>query len=251
MKKLTLLALLASISLSTFADDKEKKKEMPLKKNCVKLNLSSLSFKTVGLQYERAIAPKFSAAIQLRFSPKSTLPGVKNLESQLGDNQTIVSAKMSSLAITPEFRYYVRHAMKGFYLAPYLRYRKLNMDAPVSYVNSNNATQVIDLNGKFSSFGGGLMMGSHFNIGKSISLDWFIIGFQYMSTKADFTAAHNLGLSTADQQKLRDELNSVLGDADAVFKDNTVTVDANKIGVSSKFGLPGIRGMGFNLGYRF
>jgi hypothetical protein len=250
MKKLTLLALLASISLSTFADDKEKK-EMPLKKNCVKLNLSSLGFKIIGLQYERAIAPKFSAALQIRFSPSSSLPGVSNFKDQIDGNQAILSTKMSSIAITPEFRYYVRHAMKGFYLAPYLRYRNINMDIPFSYVNSNNATQVIDLNGKFSSFGGGLMMGSHFNIGKSISLDWFIIGFQYMSTKADISATHNLGFSAAEQQKLRDELNSGLGDIDQLLKDNTVTVDANKIGVTSKVGLPGLRGMGINIGYRF
>lgn len=248
MKKLTLLTLTLGLSLASVAQEKA---EMPEKKNAVKLNLSSLAYKNIGIQYERAFHPKLTVAAQIRFMPKGSLPFTSALDGASGDSLDITSIKVGGWAITPELRFYPRHAMKGFYLAPYLRIRNISMDAPggISYVDNNNASKKIDLSGNMFSIGGGLMIGSHFNIGKSFSLDWFIIGVHFTSSNLKLNAG-GLNLSAADQSKIEADALSTLSDQNFIKK---YSVDATPTGVdlTGKFGMVGLRGFGLNFGYRF
>lgn len=249
MKKLSLFILVLMFNVSVFAQKEKQKAEMPAAKNCVKLNLTSLFFKNVGIQYERVLAPKISVACQVRLMPKGSLPMANSLDAAAGDSLDVSSIKVGSFAITPEFRFYPKHAMKGFYLAPYLRYRNAGLEAPLKYVDDNNANQSILMNGNLTSFGGGLMFGAHFNIGKMVSLDWFILGFQYMVSNGTLDAKTSVPLSASEQQDLRNELSSSQSD-NKLFK-YSYTVTANGATVSSKFGAIGLRGMGLNLGFRF
>ncbi len=244
MKKINVLFCFLLVSIASFAQESDKK-EMPEKKNAVKLNLSSLAFSNIALQYERAIHPKFSAALQLRMMPGRTMPGA----GQVGDDPFFTSAKLSSFTVTPEFRYYVRKAMKGFYLAPYARIRSINFKSMLS-VDAGATQPILDLNGKFTSFGGGLMIGSHFHLSKSLSLDWFIIGGQFMSTKMNFSAS-GFNFTNAERDALQSEINTLLADTDRFVKNSTVTVTNTSMITKGSFGLPGIRGMGINIGYRF
>lgn len=248
MKKLTLLALAFGFTVAAVAKDKA---EMPEKKNAVKLNLTSLAYKNIGIQYERAFHPKLSVAGQIRFMPKGSLPFTNSLDAAAGDSLDLSSIKVGSFAFTPELRFYPKHVMRGFYLAPYLRIRNISMDAPggISYTDANNMSKKVDLSGSMFSIGGGLMIGSHFNIGKSFSLDWFILGLHFTSSNLKLNSS-GLTLSAADQAKIESEALSTLSDQNFI---KNYTVDATNTGVNlaGKFGMVGFRGFGLNFGYRF
>lgn len=228
--------------------------QMPERLNAVKLNLSGLAYNNIALQYERALAPKISVACQLRYTLKGGLPFSNTLSSANSSSDSLNvfgTAKMGGWAVTPEFRFYPRHVMKGFYLAPYLRFRGISLDYPISYTDDNNVSQKVTATGNFTSFGGGLMIGSHFNLGKAISLDWFIIGFQYMMTNGSFKATTTQALSSNDQQEIRNDLEEIKSDVGNFLKDFSYSVNSNSLSINSKFGMIGLRGFGINLGYRF
>lgn len=254
MKKISIFLCLLAWGTAAFTQDNETG-GMPDRRNAVKLNLTSLAYKNFGLQYERALTPKIAVAGQLRFMPKGNLSSWNNISSGLDDpNQdiTIGNAQVGSFAFTPEFRFYPKHVMRGFYLAPYLRLRTMSMDIAGTFRDSTTSTiRTMTINGNMTTLAGGLMIGSHFNIGKSFSLDWFILGLHYSSNKGNLDGAiSGAGMSAADQTKLQNEVFNSLEDS-RFFKNNVVTVSPNSLGISTKFGMIGFRGFGLNFGYRF
>jgi hypothetical protein len=183
MRKLLLVLLIISIQpgvlLALESNDNSSSSYDPLAKpNIIKLNLSSLVFKNFAVQYERILGNHISVACQVRLMPQSAqrYNEFVNDLSDADSNLILNKWKVSSFAVTPEFRYYPRHAGKGFYLAPYLRYRTFSMDVPASYYDSDDTLQSLSLKGKSTTLIGGLMIGSQFRLGNSVTLDWFIIG---------------------------------------------------------------------------
>ena len=252
LSSLTIMSLVSAFAQKAYNSGMNDGNDMPARLNAIKLNISSLSFKNIAVQYERVLGPKISMACQVRYSIKGTLPIASNLSSFSNDTSNVYAgATMGGWAITPEFRFYPRHAMKGFYLAPYLRYRVVTLDYPLSYVDDNNNKQQVSGTGKFNSFGGGLMIGSHFNLGKALSLDWFIVGVQYMTTSGQIHAISTQSLSTTDQQDLRNDLSLIKTNTSKFVKDFSYNVNSNSMSVSSNFAMIGLRGFGINIGYRF
>ncbi len=253
MKRTILLSFALLLSATLFAQDDSKKSnsEMPEKKNAVKINLTSLAYKNIAIQYERAFHPKMAAACQIRFMPKGSLPFSNSLDAAAGDSIDISAIKVGSITITPEFRFYPKHVMKGFYIAAYLRYRNLTMDAPITYTDDQNKSETVILGGKFSTFGGGLMIGSHFNIGKSFSLDWFILGAHISSTNMTLSGkVTGANLSQTEQADLYKEINDGLVD-NQLIKNYSVSVNPQGADIAGKFTFFGLRGFGLNFGYRF
>lgn len=252
MKKLSALFLFSILCLGASAQTIKVKKKMPKKLNAVKLNLSSLLVNNIGIQYERALSPKIAVACQARY----TMPGKLALSNAYGsivNGDSILDGeiKLGGWAITPEFRFYPKHVLKGFYLAPYVRVRNISLDYPVSYKDDLGRQQSVLASGNINSFGGGLMIGSHFNLGKSVSLDWFILGLQFMSSKASFKATSSESLSPSEQSDLRAELDKIRTDADFLIKTFDYQVGANNFSVDGTFIAVGLRGLGLNLGIRF
>jgi hypothetical protein len=222
------------------------------KKNVIKLNLSSLSNKIIGLQYERALTKNFSFALQGRYSLESNLPAVELFSNFIDDTAVVFkNLKISGWAITPEFRLYFRRALKGFYLAPYFRIRNTDISFPINYTDDFNKAQNITTKGSFLSYGGGLMIGQHFKIGKSVSLDIFIIGTHYMTTAIDITSNSSVTLSVNDQQDVRDFLATTQLSLVNLVKNFKYEVSSNKLTVQGSMNGVGIRGGGVNLGFRF
>lgn len=222
------------------------------KKNIIKLNLSSIGFSNFGVQYERALGGKVSFALQGRYMLENTLPGASQLSNYSSDTSNIfASFTMSSWAITPEFRFYVRRALKGFYIAPYARIRSVEFNYPISYIDDNNKAQKVNTNGSFLTFGGGLMFGSNFRIGKYISLDWFILGGHYSTTTLDVKSYSSATLSVNDQQDIRTDLEELRKPLSSFIQNYSYTVSSNQIGIKGTMNSFGLRGAGLNLGFRF
>jgi hypothetical protein len=222
------------------------------KMNVIKLNLSSLSNKTIAVQYERALSKHFSFALQGRYSLESNLPAIDLFSNFIDDTAMVFkNLKISGWAITPEFRFYFRRALKGFYVAPYFRIRNTDISFPINYTDDNNKAQNITTKGSFLSYGGGLMIGQHFKIGNRISLDIFIVGTHYMSTAIDITSNSSVTLSVNDQQDVRDFLATTQVSIANLVKNFKYEVTANKLTVKGSMDGVGIRGGGVNLGFRF
>jgi hypothetical protein len=245
-----LLSLLV-ISSQLFAEDKEKKKSLPLKKNAIKLNITSLLVNNLGLQYERVVGPKISVACQIRYTVSQKIPLSNTVADMSNDSILAGNLKTGGWAITPEFRFYPRRAMKGFYLAPYLRFRNISLDFPVSYTDDQNQSQQVAISGNMNSMGGGLMIGSHYNLGKSISLDWFILGFQFMTSSGSFKGTTTETLSATDQVDIMSSLHQIKEDSKWGIKQFDYQVGNNSVSVDAKYSSLGFRGFGLNLGYRF
>ena len=252
-KKVALVFILFITFASTsFAQRESGDDYDPLAKpNIIKLNLTSLIYKNIAIQYERVLGQKISVACGVRLMPKSSLPFTKTYDNfAQSDSADLSALKVSSFAITPEFRFYPKHAGKGFYLAPYFRYRIVNTEIPIDYVDDNSAQQRIFAKGKFNSFIGGLMIGSQFNLGPTITLDWFIIGAQYGVTNSDLTVTTTKALSANDQKDIRASLEDFKSSSNS-FNNLQYTVNANGGTINGNISSVGFRGFGLNLGIRF
>lgn len=223
------------------------------KKNILKMNLSSLVFKNFSFQYERVIAPKMSVGLGISVMPKTGLPFASTLKDQYGNNsdaaRAIDETRLSNFAITPEIRFYLgkKMAPTGFYVAPYMRYNKLNFDQVYTFTPSDNKLHTANITGDFTNIGGGLMFGAQWNLSKSLTLDWWIAGAAVGSAKATLSGTDPQGIPAQDRADIERDLE------DFDFPGYTVesTVGANQINVNMKGTYYGVRAFGLALGIKF
>ncbi len=228
----------------------------PPYKNIVKINVTSLAFKTFSLQYERLLGRKMSVALGVRMMPSSALPFrnaiVNATKSEDGEDDEDLTklfeeAKLGGLAITPEFRYYLgKEAGRGFYLAPFVRYEHYNLSAPYSFLDASDQLVNVSFKGNMTSYGIGLMIGSQFKLAQRLTLDWWILGPYYSATQLSLKA-NNLSLTTDDQTILRESLESI--EFASVKIESEVTATSASLKAKSGFG--GIRAFGLCLGFKF
>jgi len=227
-----------------------------VKPNAIKLNLTALGFNNIAIQYERAIARKFSFSLQGRYTidlgTQDALTDPLNDFLEAGDDSTTVGfPKLSGFAITPEFRWYPKQTMKGFYLGPYFRYRSNTVKLPFDFYDTSDMLVSNELKGTISTVIFGLGMGVHTAIGKRISLDLYFGGVQFGSSVGNLKYEADVAVfSPIDQQEIRDGLKS--------FRDDFVIplgieyeVTDRKVDIESRFSSPGIRFGSISLGYRF
>ena len=119
------------------------------------------------------------------------------------------------------------------------------MNLPVNYSN-NSKTGIF--NGNLDAFTGGLQFGAQFNFGKSVTLDWWIVGPNYGS--ATGTLSLTAALSQSEQSDLSTQLKNIQDNAPL----NTIksySVTSTGATVVAKGPWAGLRGLGFSLGIKF
>ncbi|HYE54861.1 MAG TPA: DUF3575 domain-containing protein [Chitinophagaceae bacterium] len=117
--------------------------------NAIKLNPLSLIFATGNVSYERAIAENQSVQLGIFYSGVS-----------------ISGLKYSGLGITPEYRFYFagnKQAFNGVYVGPFVRYQSFSLKDKES-----------DAEAKFTSFGGGAVIGWEKAWASGFLLDLFV-----------------------------------------------------------------------------
>jgi len=238
------------LSFPVFSQEEEEPKESP-KNNIVKINLSALVVKNISVQYERKVAKRVSVAANVHYRPFGQLPFLSAIEKAIDDPSVPANQlKWGGIGVTPEVRFYVgkKGALRGFYLAPFANISKYKADLPIEY--SNGAIDKTGIfKGNISTVTGGLMLGAQWKLGKSVYLDWWIIGPNYGSAKGDLTLT--TALSSTEQADLRDQIEELI--ADAPFDKLVDSYSVNNSGaiINAKGPWGGLRGFGFNLGFRF
>ena len=228
------------------------------KSNLLKYNLSGLAVKYHAIQYERVLGPKHSFALTLGFSPSTSLPFKEQLITQYGNDaqarSAIESTVFDKFTITPEYRFYLSSkAPQGFYIAPFARYSKMKMSQNYSFIDSDNTTHNPLISGTFTGFGGGLLLGAQWMLGKAVALDLWLAGPFYGSQKGEFHAVDDKKIiNTAGLESDIENTNLPLWNMDATVTNQTINgaqravIDVNLTGP-----FIGLRMLGLTLGIRF
>lgn len=262
-RALSLLFLLLPAMAMAQDDVKKEKTTSALPKNAIKINLSSLVFRNYHLQYERQLAKKLSLNLGFSYMPDGGLPMeklVRDYFPEIFDNGYIDIGKFTagSMAITPEIRWYLgKRAMKGFYIAPYARYSSFDLGLPLKYTYDSdpgpgvsNVTKTGVFNGKITSFSGGLMFGTQFNLGKRIVLDIWWIGGHYGSSKGDLDLIASLP-TAEEREAVRVAVDDYRDDIPIFEYERVGPVTPNGAKIRASGPWAGIRALGINLGFRF
>ena len=251
MKKLVLLTFAVTATTFLFAQeviDNEKIDGTTRKNNIIKLNLPALAFKTISVQYERAIAKKMTVAGTFRYMPEGSIP-LKSTVIELADDpkleRQLNNFEIGNMAFIPEVRFYVgkKGAFHGFYLAPFASIARYSSNLLFEF-DDNGTTETIPLSGDVNAFTGGLMLGAQWKLSKAVYLDWWILGPNYGKSKGDLTGKKSL--SASEQQALRDELAGL----DSPLTDFTYDVNANGATINFNGPWAGVRS-GICIGINF
>lgn len=217
------------------------------KKNIVKLNVGALFFRNFQFAYERSITKRLSAVASLGFIPNGNVPF---MDSFIDEEDGIKNAEIGGTNFTLEARFYLGKGYgRGFYIAPYYRYSKFNID---------NLVYEAEMDGEEYTFSGstksnnvGLLLGVQTTLGKSekFILDIWVLGGHYGKGKGELTGIGPYTLTAEEQAILAQELDeNLLADIDYI--DYKLTPTSN--GAIAKIDGPwaGLR-FGISFGYRF
>lgn len=248
--KIGTIFYLCLLCLAVNAQEEKEVSPEPEKKNILKINLPALAFRNISLQYERKVGKRTSIAINVHTIPFGKLPLEATLKN-FGDEADVEfnKFKFGSFGIVPEFRYYVgkKGALRGFYIGPFLSYNNYKMELPITY-NSGATTKTGIFIGKLNAITGGLQLGSQFRLSNRLTLDWWIFGPNYGS--ANGTLTFTSPLTPSEQADLQIELDQLKEDAPLnTIKSAVATSNGATIVAKGPWG--GLRGLGFNLGFRF
>ena len=232
-------------------------------KNVIKGNLSAYALGNYGLTYERKILPHITLSLGVSKMPSRSIPFRGEIQS-LSQSSVIdyENSRVANLTITPELRFYVLGAMRGFYLAPYARYSSMDLFVPLKYSNSssNSLDRKADFSGTITAMSGGLMLGTQHQLFKKVVIDIWILGAHYGSAHGDINARYTPTDSNPNSETSKTERMSILKGINSLnpplvkISNPTVTQDDNNHG-NAHFIVDGpwagIRAVGINVGIRF
>ena len=252
MKKITLAIALLLSCQSVFAQEPPAPEVSEFNKNHIKLNLFALPLRSFSLQYERGLNENMSVSLGVRLQPKGGIPFRATIENAYAsdslDRDFVNNSRISSWAITPEFRYYFgKRPLNGFYIAPFVRIGGYGLEWTYRYTEDNGNVRTMNFNGKSTAFSGGLLFGAQWHVGKRFLVDWWILGPSYGSYKVNLNAATDLSdLLPDDKQEIKTEIEN-LGVQGSRF---TATVSNTGVVADGKLSLPGLR-TGLCIGFTF
>jgi hypothetical protein len=207
----------------------QENKQAEMKKNLIKLNLLSLPFSTVSLQYERLFTKHTSLALGMYVIPSRGLPNIITSQDSSGILESMV---ISGYSFTPEFRIYPgkkeRHPIpRGFYFAPYYRNTVLTITADFSYTDDASVTRTYAITGSYISWSAGILLGMQWLVAKRLSLDLWILGGHYGSSNAHGELTGDLTI--VDQDDFKRDLENARppsGSITAEVNDHGAAIDA-------------------------
>ena len=195
-----------------------------------------------------------SLALGIAIMPKTGLPFKKTLMDEFGDNadakRAIETTMLSDFSVTPEIRFYAgkKGAPAGFYVAPFLRYNHMNFEQLYEFTASDGKLYHPFITGTINNFGGGILLGVQWHLGKRLTLDWWIAGPSYGTLNGDLSGTADMSaMSAADKQKLERDIE----DVDLPLIKTDATVGNNRVDVKLSGSYVGLRTFGFALGFKF
>lgn len=232
MKKITIVIFFI-ISMSAFSQE-----------NAVKLGLLGFNYGDFAISYERVINTKSS----LNYTIGYWNPNISwfDFSSYFETNEGVwLDGINDGFHTSIEYRFYLgnHQPIKGFYLAPYLRYWNLNFQMK-DIIDEDN----FNIDAKVSSIGLGFQMGYHWLINNKFSIDWYFVGLgvERINLKGSYiTAASGYNYST-----IEDDVEDVFSGFKIIQNRLKTEVTPNALEVKLPIWMPGIK-TGLSIGYAF
>lgn len=209
----TYLTLLAGLLFSSlFAQQDSSITKERVRKNVIRVNLTSSVFSTIGFGYERVFKDRWSANLTISFKPKTELSSLFNFS---GNGISFSgSPTISGYYITPEVRWYcdgndVRKAPRGFYLGAYGRYSETYLKTSINYTDESNDLNA-DFKFTFREIGLGINVGYQLlAIKERLVLDFLFAGPRV--SKYTLTSEASTDLNGEFYEQLAENINDKLG----------------------------------------
>ncbi len=247
MKKVMILMAFVMMVINTQAQE-----------NVVKLGIGGVWYGGINLEYERVLTDKTSLLAEFGFTtPKdfsesrldswSNRFGIQDAESSID----LTTAKLNSFYLAAEYRFYVgQEVIKGFYVAPYLKYANYSASIDGTYDNNNQIDIDSDIEVGLSNVTIGAGIGYQIIINDQITVNWNIIGLGLGINrfKASFTSTDQsnvFGEWQEDVRKFLADLPFIGDNFDTESNNSTRTIDGSASYVSLPFRF------GLSVGYMF
>lgn len=231
-------------------------REVKFAPNMVKLNLTGLLMKSVGVQYEHRVRKKITLAGGLIYRPMGSWFFARYYDTtnaSVGISQETrfmySSSRYRSLMLTPELRYYLgRRAPRGFYLAAFLRARidRTNFDFHYYEDLASNTQQQIGL-GRLNEtmLGGGVMAGFQLITKKHWGIDFWFLGPWIGNQHVSLTSAVNAkNISSLQRTFIGQDMKPWVNDKAIEWNDNGIATKLNYFNAGARF-------LGINFAYNF
>jgi hypothetical protein len=219
------------------------------KRNVVKVFPTSVLFGKATIGYERVINENGSFTFvlglptgtnSLKFEPKG-----------FSEEFNAISGNLKGLVLMPGYRFNLsrKGAPLGFFVEPYLKYEKFDLDFHADFIDDENDHFLGNIDGNYSGLGAGIQMGVLCLIADVVSLELSFLGFEAKVANADLTWTDES--DEVDLDDVYDELESDFADIPLIgdkveYEQGDSYVNAN----ISKFILPGFR-FAFSVGIAF
>ena len=138
--------------------------------NILKLNITSIAFSAINLQYERKISNKQSVALGLIYRVNG--PVFNYFDRATGS--PVLNPELSTVAITPEVKFYLNESFNGLYAGIYGRWRRNQVDFDYRLGITSDALIAIEYTENVLHLGG--LIGYQTKLSKDIYLDFWVLG---------------------------------------------------------------------------
>ncbi len=241
-KNLLITFLLLALSLSAKSQKSEwnpSDNAMLDGKTIVKVNLLGMPTRNFGVYGERIISKRVSFVLGINSMPEGKIPYINKFTTE----QEILDIRISSLSMTPEFRFYLSRSgfSKGFYIAPYYRYEKYKASSyNLEFEDEDYNTQHIMMSGNLNTHSAGAIIGVQWFLGKrkNISLDWTIFGAHYGANSGQLKGYTSYPMSETTQKDIRKTIEDSFGSIKignvVPVKTENIVVDENNAQVDIK-----------------
>lgn len=209
--------------------------------NVVRLGLGGLAVSNLNFDVERAVTDNQAVSLNLGIlTPRSKLP------FGIDDGTDLDLERIGGISIAPEYRFYTgtQEALRGFYVAPYLKYSRYGVNAVGDYDGTDG-----DVAAKLSTIGGGIQLGAQWLINDRVSIDWSFFGIGVNRHTL------NLRLESDDRevdfQSLEDDFDATLAELpDFISKKIQTESGDDFISTKAPFLFPALRSS-LSIGYAF
>lgn len=213
---------------------KENRSSAVQKSNVVKIGIVSLIGLDPHIAFERVLTDKTSVNVTVAFIGfKDDIP-FTDIEGE--EVNTDVATKISIFTVTPEYRIYLskRDIPRGFYVGPYLRYARYNMDFSTSVATTNDngepETVSVLVDGGMNTLGLGAQLGVQWVIADVVTIDWSFFGIGFNRYSINLTGTTDA--SNADLEQIAEDIQTNL--EDVPFIGDRVKFDAASNSIEAK-----------------
>lgn len=253
MKKILFMSLIMLFALMGHAQ-----------KNAIKLGLFSTQIGDFNVNYERVLTETSSLNFNIGYWDFNSafIDGLEYMPSSSPDDIQFLKFK-GSMHTAIDYRMYMgqKGAMRGFYLAPYIRYWGQGMEmSDIMYSDTYRNQFSFDIDAKINSFGAGIQVGFQWIIRKHINLDLYFmgIGIERMTIKAKFSSKYDemvYNSETDEEEHLKhkyfeDSVEDAIKDIKLISNKAEIETTDDYLSVKVPLWLPGLRA-GFSIGYSF